>query len=178
MQTRILEGYEISDEGIYAFGDLTAVVTFSNGQIGEIYVGATFGDYSDAALYRVITTGQPLTHVQGWLSHIIPDASAALLQPSTSVVKAIMGEGAQTFSGLDGTGKAWLIGFDGQEFGFVACDNDDADAIIVPAAELRIVGKICITTPKFHDDRFVINSPTEAMTTWLRAKLESVNPAR
>jgi hypothetical protein len=79
MRTRVLEGYEISDDAIYAFGDFTAVVTFQQGNISEIFVGTTYGDFSDDALLGVLTTGQTLQDMHNWLGYITPDISSVLM---------------------------------------------------------------------------------------------------
>jgi len=172
MKTRILEGFEISDEAIYAFGDLTAVVTFQTGEVEEVYVGATFGDFSDQALLSVLTTGQPLGEVQSWLAYIKPDAVKAVAGTSKNVLKAFLQEGAETFSGVDGSGKAWIIGFDGESFAFAPRDSN-APARLICVNDLRIVSDICVTSKRIDADTFVVNAPTPEMLGWLKSKLST-----
>jgi len=170
MKTRVLEGFEISDEAVYAFGDLTAVVTFQEGGIAETYVGATFGDFSDEALLSVLSTGQTLNDVQSWLAYIKPDVALAVASHSKSVVEAVVEEGVETFSGSDRSGKAWIIGFNGESFAFAARDSDDVTHIVA-VDDLRIVSDVCITSKRICADAFVVNGPSHEMLSWLWSKL-------
>lgn len=170
MKIRFLEGYEISDDGVYAFGDFTAVVTFKRGEIAEIYVGATGGDFSDQALLTVLKTGQRLSDMQSWLAYIKPDAALSASSNSKSAVDAVLDEGVETFSGVDGSGKAWIIGFNGEAFAFAPRDTD-APAQIVSVSDLHISGDRCITSRRIDADSFVVNAPSRQMRTWLWSKL-------
>jgi hypothetical protein len=174
MKTRRLDGFDISDDAIYAFGHFTAVVTFKGGGIDEIYVGATAGDFSDAALHKVLTTGQPLCHLQGWLSYIEPDVQSTATKQKRHALHNLVKTGAQTFSGVDGSGKAWLIGFDGQNFAFSERDSVDAPLHRVKSEDLCIVSNICVISTEIEADQFVVNTPSDEMIQWLQTQLASV----
>lgn len=170
MNTRILEGYEISDEAVYAFGDLTAVVTFKQGEPLAIIVGPTYGDFTDAALLDVITNGRPIGDVQKWLAYIGPDLERAVGTSARPAIQSAVPDALQSFSGKDGAGKAWIIGFDGESFAFAA--RDRADAVhYVSLDDLIILEGIAITSRRIDADTFVVNAPSREMLTWLRSKL-------
>lgn len=170
MNTRILEGYEISDEAVYAFGDLTAVVTFEKGAMKDVIVGSTYGDFSDAALMDVLTNGKPIGDVQQWLAYIQPDLDLSIGAGGRQAIDAVMPEAVQTFSGTDGSGKAWLIGFDGEAFAFAPRDSSAA-AHYVSLDALNIVGDMAITSRRIDVDSFVVSGPSTEMLKWLRTKL-------
>jgi|GEM_PF-2081628 len=176
MNVRFLEGFEISDQAIYAFGDLTAVATFKNGEVDDVLVGATYGDFSDTALLKVISRGQSLHQVQGWLSYILPDIASTAKHHSQHVARVLLGDGAETYSGVDGKGQAWLIGFDGQKFAFLERDNEDASPHLVMLKDLRIISDICVISSCIDVTAFVITSPTPAMQAWLHSKMASSPP--
>ena len=170
MNTRILEGFEISDEAVYAFGDLTAVVTFEQGAMKDVIVGSTYGDFSDAALMDVLTNGKPIGDVQRWLAYIKPDVDLSTGAAGKQAINAVMPESVQTFSGTDGSGKAWLIGFDGEAFAFAPRESSAA-AHYVSLDALNIVDDMAITSRRIDVDTFVVSGPSAEMLTWLRAKL-------
>lgn len=170
MKFRVLEGYTISDETIYCFGDLTAVVTFKDGQIDRTLLGATYGDFSDEALSGLLKTGQTLNEVQDWLAYIEPDAIRSIRPKTMQVVEAILAHSADTFYGADGSGKAWIIGFDGSRFAF-APNGIESDPVYIAADELRIVSRLSITSTKLDANTFVVNSPTVEMEKWLSARV-------
>jgi len=170
MNTRILEGYEISDEAVYAFGDLTAVVTFEQGVMKNVIVGSTYGDFSDAALMDVLTNGKPIGDVQQWLAYIQPDLDLSMGAGGRQAIDVLMPETVQTFSGTDGSGKAWIIGFDGEAFAFAPRDSS-APAHYVSLDALNIVEDLAITSRCIDVDTFVVSGPSAEMLTWLRTKL-------
>ena len=170
MNTRILEDFEISDEAVYAFGDLTAVVTFDRGVMKDVIVGSTYGDFSDAALMDVLTNGKSIGAVQQWLEYIKPDVDLSSGTSAKQAIDAIMPDQVQTFSGTDGSGKAWLIGFDGQAFAFAPRDSSKP-AHHVPLDELNIVGDVAVTSRRIDVNSFVVSGPSVQMLNWLHAKL-------
>jgi len=170
MNTRILEGYEISDEAVYTFGDLTAVVTFEQGVMKNVIVGSTYGDFSDAALMDVLTNGKPIGDVQQWLAYIQPDLDLSMGAGGRQAIDVLMPETVQTFSGTDGSGKAWIIGFDGEAFAFAPRDSS-APAHYVSLDALNIVEDLAITSRCIDVDTFVVSGPSAEMLTWLRTKL-------
>lgn len=171
MNTRILEGFEISDEAVYAFGDLTAVVTFKSGVLSEIFVAATYGDFSDAALLDVVTNGKPLGDVQKWLAYIEPDLMSGAEGTRRSAIDALMPEAAQTFSGQDGAGKGWIIGFDGEAFVFASRETSGSAHYILQD-DLCVLGDQAITSRRLDVNTFVVNGPSAPMLQWIRSKLK------
>lgn len=171
MRTRVLEGYEISDDAIYAFGDFTAVVTFQHGNISEIFVGTTCGDFSDDALLGVLTTGQTLQDMHDWLAYITPDISSTVARGSKTALAALVEEGVDTYSGKDKSGKAWLIGFDGASFAFAERDSEQ-NPHFIPMEELIIVNNLSIFSKQLSSNEFLVNGPTDKMTEWIKSKFK------
>lgn len=166
MRRRVLEGFQISDEAIYCFGDLTAVVTFKGEAIDKTYVGATFGDFSDAALLNVLMNGQTLNDVQQWLAYIEPDAIRSANPKRKAAIAAVLGDKVETFCGKDGSGKGWVVGFDGTTFAFIA-DNSEAQPQYIAVEDLNVVSTISITSNRIDANSFVVNSPSAEMESWL-----------
>ena len=171
MKTRVLEGFEISDDAIYAFGDFTAVVTFQQGEISDIFVGTTFGDFSDDALLSVLTTGQTLQDMHNWLAYITPDISSTVMRGSKTALAAVVEGGVDTYSGKDKAGKAWLIGFDGASFAFTERDGEQ-NPHVIPMEELIIINNLSIFSKQLSTNEFLVNGPTNEMTEWIKSKLK------
>lgn len=170
MNTRILEGFEISDEAVYAFGDLTVVVTFKNGAITDLLVGSTQGDFSDDALLDVLINGQPLDDVQRWLDYIPSDVQRSSERSTKSALEVLVPHQIQTFSGTDGSGTAWIIGLNDETFAFAKRDNSD-EVHYVPFNALNIVDEVAITSWNIDSNTFVVRAPSCEMVTWLRLKI-------